>query len=76
MLAEYFDNAELKGEPKLRRVEARPYMPSGILDPAVAAAVPARGYSVRWTGTLTRAVHRRLRIGRARRARRDDIPRR
>jgi beta-glucosidase len=52
VLAEYFDNAELKGEAKLRRVEARPYMPSGILDKAVAAAVPARGYSVRWTGTL------------------------
>jgi len=52
VLAEYFDNAELKGEPKLRRVEPRPYMPSGILDSAVAAVVPAHGYSVRWTGAL------------------------
>src|SRR5580658_8113065 len=52
VLAEYFDNADLKGEPKLHRVEARPYMPSGLMDPAVAAAVPGRGYSVRWTGTL------------------------
>jgi beta-glucosidase len=33
-------------------VEVRPYMPSGIMDAAVAAAVPTRGYSVRWTGTL------------------------
>jgi beta-glucosidase len=52
VLAEYFDNAELNNEPRLHRVEARPYMPSGLMDPAVAAAVPARGYSVRWTGTL------------------------
>jgi beta-glucosidase len=52
VLAEYFDNAELKGEPRLHRVEARPYMPSGLMDPAVAAAVPGRGYAVRWTGTL------------------------
>jgi beta-glucosidase len=52
VLAEYFDNAELKNEPRLHRVEARPYMPSGLMDAAVAAAVPARGYSVRWTGTL------------------------
>jgi hypothetical protein len=52
VLAEYFDNAELKGEPRLHRVEARPYMPSGLMDPAVAAAVPGRGYSVRWTGAL------------------------
>ena len=52
VLAEYFDNAELKNEPRLHRVEARPYMPSGLMDPAVAAAVPGRGYSVRWTGTL------------------------
>jgi len=52
VLAEYFDNAELKNEPRLHRVEARPYMPSGLMDPAVAAAVPGRGYSVRWTGAL------------------------
>jgi beta-glucosidase len=52
VMAEYFDNAELKGQPKLRRVETRPYMPSGILDAVVAAAVPARGYSVRWSGAL------------------------
>ena len=52
VLAEYFDNAELKNEPRLHRVEARPYMPSGLMDPAVAAAVPGRGYSVRWTGNL------------------------
>ena len=52
VLAEYFDNVELKNDARLRRVEARPYMPSGLMDPAVAAAVSGRGYSVRWTGAL------------------------
>jgi len=52
VLAEYFDNAELKNEPRLHRVESHPYMASGLMDPAVAAAVPGRGYSARWTGTL------------------------
>ncbi len=51
--AEYFDNADLQGQPKLRRAEPRPYLQAGIVDPAVAAAgIPARGFSVRWTGTL------------------------
>jgi beta-glucosidase len=31
-------------------------MQAGIIDPAVAAAVPPRGYSVRWTGTLRAPV--------------------
>jgi beta-glucosidase len=52
VLAEYFDNADLQGEPKLKRVESRPYL-NVVMDPALAAAIPARGYSVRWTGSLT-----------------------
>ena len=52
LLAEYFDSANFQGQPKLQRVEPRAYQPSGIADPAVAAAFPQRGYSVRWTGTL------------------------
>lgn len=52
LLAEYFDNPDLKGQPKFTRVEPRPYIQPGIMDPAVAAAVPDKGYSVRWTGTL------------------------
>jgi beta-glucosidase len=52
LLAEYFDSADFQGQPKLQRVEPRAYQPSGIADPAVAAAFPQRGYSVRWTGTL------------------------
>jgi beta-glucosidase len=53
VLAEYFDNADLQGKPKLRRTEARPYFDLGMEDPAVVAAVGDGQYSVRWTSTLT-----------------------
>jgi beta-glucosidase len=54
--AEYFDNPDLQGSPKLRRAEARPYYQPGAVDPAVAGAIPERGFSVRWTGTLKAPV--------------------
>ncbi len=54
--AEYFDNPDLQGQPKLRRAEARPYYQPGAIDPAVASAIPERGFSVRWTGTLKAPV--------------------
>ena len=47
LLAEYFDNPDLQGEPKMRRVEPRVYQQAAM----PGAAVPGRG-SVRWTGTL------------------------
>jgi beta-glucosidase len=53
LLAEYFDNADLQGQPKLRRIEPRAYFDIGMEDPAVLAAVGQKKYSVRWTGTLT-----------------------
>lgn len=53
VLAEYFDNADLRGQPKLRRSEARPYFDMGMEDPALVAAVGLESYSVRWTATLT-----------------------
>jgi beta-glucosidase len=53
LLAEYFDNPDLQGKPKLRRSEARPYFDAGMEDPAVVAAIGREKYSVRWTGTLT-----------------------
>ncbi len=56
MLAEYFDNPEFEGQPKVRRVEARPYLQAGMVDPEVAAAFPQHGYSVRWSGTLRAPV--------------------
>jgi beta-glucosidase len=53
VLAEYFDNPELQGEPKLRRAEPRPYFELGMEDPAVLAAIGSEKYSLRWTTTLT-----------------------
>ena len=51
--AEYFDNPDLQGQPKLRRTEPRAYFDMEMEDPAVIAAVGNAKYSVRWTGTLT-----------------------
>jgi beta-glucosidase len=53
ILAEYFDNADLRGAPKLRRSEPRPHFEMGSEDPAVIAAIGKEAYSVRWTATLT-----------------------
>jgi len=53
LLAEYFDNSDLQGQPRLSRVEPRAYLDMGMEDPAVLAAVGEKNYSVRWTGTLT-----------------------
>jgi beta-glucosidase len=53
LLAEYFDNPDFSGQPKLSRVEQRVFMQQGFADPAVAAAIPPGPASVRWTGTLT-----------------------
>jgi beta-glucosidase len=51
--AEYFDNPDLQGKPKLRRVEGRPYLDLGMEEAAVVAAIGREKFSVRWTGTLT-----------------------
>lgn len=51
--AEYFDNADLSGTPKLTRAESRIYLNWDMNDPAVVAAVPRNQFSVRWIGTLT-----------------------
>jgi len=56
VLAEYFDNPDLQGQPKLTRMEPRPAFRAAFIDPAVAAVVPRRGFSIRWTGTLTPPV--------------------
>lgn len=50
--AEYFDNPDLQGQPKLHRTESRVYFDSNTEDPAIVAAVGREKYSVRWTGTL------------------------
>jgi beta-glucosidase len=56
VLAEYFDNPDLQGEPKLRRREPRGYFDMGMEDPAVVSAVGHEKYSVRWTAALTSAA--------------------
>jgi beta-glucosidase len=53
LMAEYFNNPDFKGKPKLRRLEQRPYFDMGMEDPAVIAAIGNEKYSMRWTGTLT-----------------------
>jgi beta-glucosidase len=50
--AEYFDNPDFQGQPKLRRVEARVYFDANMEEPAVLVAVAGNRYSIRWTGTL------------------------
>jgi beta-glucosidase len=71
LLAEYFDNPDLAGQPKLSRVEPRLFHQQEMPDAAVAAVLPAatggRGAppsaSVRWTGTLTAPVSGDYQIG-------------
>jgi beta-glucosidase len=52
LLAEYFDNPDFQGQPKLHRVEPRVYFDANMEDPALLAAIGDNRYSVRWTGTL------------------------
>ncbi len=53
LLAEYFDNPDLQGQPKLSRTEARAYLDMGMENPAIIAAIGNEKYSIRWTGSLT-----------------------
>jgi beta-glucosidase len=53
LLAEYFDNPDFQGQPKLRRAEPRVYFDANMEEKGVMAAVHTDKYSVRWTGTLT-----------------------
>jgi beta-glucosidase len=53
LLVEYFNNPELQGQPKLRRLELRAYFDMGTEDAAVVAAIGKEGYSMRWTSALT-----------------------
>ncbi len=51
LYAEYFDNPYLKGKPVLTRVDEKMHQYWGYDSPG--KGVPARDFSVRWTGTLT-----------------------
>ncbi len=50
--AEYFDNPDLQGTPKLDHIEKRVYFEYDRNVPEITAAIPDHGYSVRWTATL------------------------
>jgi beta-glucosidase len=50
--AEYFDNPEMQGEPKLSRFEPCPFIQAGVPSPEVAAAFGKAKFAVRWTGML------------------------
>jgi len=52
LLAEYFDNPDLQGPPKLARTEPRVYFDANMEEPAIVTAVHGDKYSIRWTGTL------------------------
>ena len=52
LLAEYFDNPDFQGQPKLRRVESRLYFDANMEEPALLTAIGGNKYSIRWTGTL------------------------
>ena len=54
--AEYFDNPDLQGQPKLSRTEPRPFFRAAFSDPAVSAAITGGDFSIRWTGSLTPPV--------------------
>ena len=53
LVAEYYDNADFQGEPKLKRTESRLYYDANMEEPAVVKAINGDKYSIRWTGTLT-----------------------
>jgi len=56
LLAEYFDNPDLQGTPKLRRKETRAYFDMEMEPADVMAAIGRENYSIRWTGALTPAA--------------------
>lgn len=49
--AEYFDNADFQGAPKVTRNEEGPFLQGGVVGPDLAATFP-KSYSVRWAGDL------------------------
>ena len=53
LLAEYYDNSDSQGEPKLKRTESRLYYDANMEEPAVMTAINGNQYSIRWTGTLS-----------------------
>ena len=63
LMGEYFANPDLAGDSVLTRVDGAPNFWWGGESPDLAAGLPARGYSVRWSGTLTPEFTGTYRIG-------------
>lgn len=66
ILAEYFDNDTLQGQPALSRVEPRGYFLWAMHDPAVMRVLPNPTFSVRWTTSLRAPVTGDYELGIAR----------
>jgi beta-glucosidase len=52
LLAQYFDNENFEGQPRLERVEPRGYFNWQMHDPAVIQAAPDENLSLRWSAVL------------------------
>jgi beta-glucosidase len=63
VLAEYFNNTNMSGEPVLKRVEPRGYFVWAMHDPAVAQVLPNPTFSVRWTFALQVPVTGEYQLG-------------
>lgn len=61
LYAQYFDNPHLKGVPVLTRVDTMMAVYWGLKSPG--RGVPARDFSVRWTGTITPPVTGNYKLG-------------
>jgi beta-glucosidase len=53
LTVDYFDNDDLKGDPKLTRTERQGYLRWDMRDAAIVGAAPREQFSVRWSGELT-----------------------
>jgi beta-glucosidase len=63
VLAEYFNNQDLSGEPVLKRVEPRGYFVWAMHDPAVVRVLPHPTFAVRWSFALHAPVAGEYEIG-------------
>ena len=63
LMAEVFANPELAGDPAVARVDGMVHFVWGNQPPDAAPGIPANGYSIRWSGTLTPEFTGTYRIG-------------
>jgi len=63
LLAEYFANDHFDGTPSVSRVEPQVFFNWDMKEPAIAAIIPRKAFSARWTGTLTAPVSGEYTLG-------------